>query len=154
MISASASIPRRAFFYEQVTGVKVCSSDFSFIEAFVPCSWFWLRRMLLSTGPLYALWMSCLGESSVPVGVREERVDAAISRSASKTKTRSQSSEHGVAATGDHGHLSGSICVEEVNTALVWSRCDGAGLPACVLPQRRPCSWPACHAGGPDEGPL
>ena len=32
----------------------------------------WLRRMLLSTGPLYALWMSCLGESSVPVGVREE----------------------------------------------------------------------------------
>lgn len=33
---------------------------------------FLLFRMLLSTGFLYALWMSCLGASSVPVGVREE----------------------------------------------------------------------------------
>jgi hypothetical protein len=31
-----------------------------------------LCRMLLSTGFLYALWMSCLDASSVPVGVREE----------------------------------------------------------------------------------
>jgi hypothetical protein len=42
----------------------------------------------------------------------ERRVDAAISRSASKTKTRSQSSEHGVVATGKHGHLLYSLCVE------------------------------------------
>ena len=42
----------------------------------------------------------------------ERRVDAAISRSASRTKTRSQSSEHGVVATGEHDHLLGSICVE------------------------------------------
>ena len=42
----------------------------------------------------------------------ERRVDAAISRSASKTKTRSQSSEHGVVATGEHDHLLGSLCVE------------------------------------------
>jgi hypothetical protein len=32
----------------------------------------WLRRMLLSTVFLFALWMSCLEASSVPVGVREE----------------------------------------------------------------------------------
>jgi len=32
--------------------------------------------MLLSTGFLYALLMSCLDASSVPVGVRERRVDA------------------------------------------------------------------------------
>jgi hypothetical protein len=33
----------------------------------------------------------------------ERRVDAAISRSALKAKARSQSSEHGVVATGEHG---------------------------------------------------
>ena len=42
----------------------------------------------------------------------ERRVDSAISRSASKTKTRSQSSEYGVVATGEHDHLLGGICVE------------------------------------------
>jgi len=42
----------------------------------------------------------------------ERRVDAAISRSASKTKTRSQSSEHGVVATGEHGYLLCSLRVE------------------------------------------
>jgi hypothetical protein len=30
----------------------------------------------------------------------------------SKAKTRSQSSEHGVVATGQHDHLLGSFCVE------------------------------------------
>ena len=29
-----------------------------------------------------------------------------------KTKTRTQSSEHGVVATGKHGHISGSLFVE------------------------------------------
>jgi hypothetical protein len=42
----------------------------------------------------------------------ERRVDAAISRSASRTKTRSQSSEHGVVAMGEHGHSSSSFRVE------------------------------------------
>jgi hypothetical protein len=42
----------------------------------------------------------------------ERRVDAAISRSAFTAKTPSQSSEHGVVATGQHDHLSGSLGVE------------------------------------------
>ncbi len=67
--------------------------------------------MLLSTGFLCALWMSCLGASSVPVGV-ERRVDAAISRSALKAKTRTQSSEHGVVATCEHRLLLSDSCVE------------------------------------------
>jgi hypothetical protein len=42
----------------------------------------------------------------------ERRVDAAIYRSASWAKTRTQSSEHGVVATGKHSDLSGCSCVE------------------------------------------
>jgi hypothetical protein len=42
----------------------------------------------------------------------ERRVDAAISRSVSRTKTRSQSSEHGVVATGKHGYSSSSFSIE------------------------------------------
>src|SRR5216683_7803930 len=42
------------------------------VLAFCCCSWFSLCRMLLSTGFLYALLMSCFDASSVPVGVREE----------------------------------------------------------------------------------
>src|ERR1700680_3569826 len=38
--------------------------------------------------------------------------DAAIYRSASRAKTRTQSSEHGFVATGKHGGLSGCSCVE------------------------------------------
>ena len=42
----------------------------------------------------------------------ERRVDAAIYRSASKTEVGSQSSEHGVVATGEHVDLSSSLFVE------------------------------------------
>src|SRR5271154_5961696 len=42
----------------------------------------------------------------------ERRVDAAISRTVSETKTRTQSSEHGVVATGKHDHSSSSLFVE------------------------------------------
>ena len=70
-----------------------------------------LRRMLLSTGFLFALLMSCLDASSVPVGF-ERGVDAAIYESISGIKTRTQSSEHGVVATVKHGDLLGGNCVE------------------------------------------
>jgi hypothetical protein len=55
--------------YEQVTGVKVCFFAFSFIGLLLLLL---LLVSLLSTGFVFALWMSCLGASSVPVGVREE----------------------------------------------------------------------------------
>ena len=42
----------------------------------------------------------------------ERRVDAAIYRSASKAEVGSQSSEHGVVATGKHVDLSGCLFVE------------------------------------------
>ena len=42
----------------------------------------------------------------------ERRVDAAIYRSASKAEVGSQSSEHGVVATGEHVDLSGCLFVE------------------------------------------
>jgi hypothetical protein len=61
-----------------------------------------LRRMLLSTG-FYAhsdelIWVQARCRLEF-----ERRVDAAISRSALKAKARSQSSEHSVVATGEHG---------------------------------------------------
>jgi hypothetical protein len=59
---------KRAF-YEQVTDVKGCFFAFSFI-GFLLLLLFLVS--LLSTGFLFALWMSCLDASSVPVGVREE----------------------------------------------------------------------------------
>jgi hypothetical protein len=42
----------------------------------------------------------------------EKRVDAAIYRSASKAEVGSQSSEHGVVATGEHVDPSGCLFVE------------------------------------------
>ena len=54
-------------FYEQVTGVKVLFFAFSFIGLLLL-----FLVSLLSTVFLFALWMSCLEASSVPVGVREE----------------------------------------------------------------------------------
>ena len=42
----------------------------------------------------------------------ERRVDAAIYRSALKTKVGSQSSEHGIVATGKHRHRSGGCGIE------------------------------------------
>jgi hypothetical protein len=42
----------------------------------------------------------------------ERRVDAAIYRSASKAEVGSQSSEHGVVATGEHIDLSSSLFIE------------------------------------------
>jgi len=42
----------------------------------------------------------------------ERRVDAAIYQSASKAEVGSQSSEHGIVATGKHVDLSGRLFVE------------------------------------------
>jgi hypothetical protein len=42
----------------------------------------------------------------------ERRVDAAIYRSASKAEVGSQSSEHGVVATGEHVDISSSLFIE------------------------------------------
>jgi hypothetical protein len=67
--------------------------------------------MLLSTGFLFALWMSCLEAARCRLGF-ERRVDAAIYRSVSETKTRTQSSEHGVVATGKHDHPLSGCCIE------------------------------------------
>src|SRR3984885_13549297 len=65
-----------------------------------------LRRMLLSTEFLFALSVSF-----VDTGARcrlgfSRRVDAASYRTASlRAKVGTQSSEHGVVATGEHGNL-------------------------------------------------
>ena len=61
--------------------------------------------MLFSAGFLFALLLS-FSEARCRLGFRR-RIDAAISRTASKAKTPSQSSEHGVVATGKH-HASSS----------------------------------------------
>jgi hypothetical protein len=64
---------REARFYEQVTGVKGLFFAFSFIGLLLLLLLLvLLRRMLLSTGFLFALLMSCFDASSVPVGVRKE----------------------------------------------------------------------------------
>jgi hypothetical protein len=82
--------------YEQVTDVKRWSLFFHFSGSLLLL----LRGRLLSTGFVFALWMSCLAvQARCGLGF-ERRVDAAISRAASGAKTRTQSSEHGVVATG------------------------------------------------------
>ncbi len=63
------STSNKRVFYEQVTGVKGLFFVFSFIGLL---RLLLLLVSLLSTGFLFALWMSCLEASSVPVGVREE----------------------------------------------------------------------------------
>src|ERR1700676_4090995 len=68
------------------------------------------RRMLFSTGFLSALLVS-LSEARCRLGF-SRRIDAAIYRPAWKAKTRSQSSEHGVVATREHRHSSGSFWVK------------------------------------------
>jgi hypothetical protein len=50
----------------------------------------------------------------------ERRVDAAIYRSALKTKVGTQSSEHGIVATGKHRHRSSGYGIER----HVWFLCD------------------------------
>jgi hypothetical protein len=60
---------RKRILYEQVTGVKSLLFCFSFIGLLLLLL---LLVSLLSTGFVFALWMSCLEASSVPVGVREE----------------------------------------------------------------------------------
>jgi len=74
------------------------------------------RRMLFSTGFLFALLVS-LSEARCRLGF-SRRIDAAIYRPAWKAKTRSQSSEHGVVATREHRHSSGSFWVKGDVTLL------------------------------------
>jgi hypothetical protein len=91
-------------FYEQVTGVKGLFFVFPFIGLLFLLL---LLVSLLSTGFLFALWMSRLDASSVPVGgSRGESMLPFIGRPW-KTKTRTQSSEHGVVATGSDGMSEG-----------------------------------------------
>ena len=84
-------------FYEQVLGVNICVPSL-FLGLM-------LRRMLLSTEFLFALSVSF-----VDTGARcrlgfSRRVDAASYRTASlRAKVGTQSSEHGVVATGEHGN--------------------------------------------------
>ena len=74
----------------------------------------------------------------------ERRVDAAISRTALKTKVGSQSSEHGVIATGKHHHLRRPVVERHVrflchpeameqDSKLAGNRNDGLTWPACRL---------------------
>jgi hypothetical protein len=112
VISSVTIAGKMRVFYEQGHWCQGLFFAFSFI-GFLHFLLFvvLLCRMLLSTGFLYAFLMSCVGAARCRLGF-ERRVDAAISRSASGTKTRAQSSEHGVVATGEHDHLLGSLCVE------------------------------------------
>jgi hypothetical protein len=71
----------------------------------------WLCRMLLSTGFLCALWMSCLDASSVPVGIREESRCCYLSDGLRGQNAHAVIGTR-VVATGKHDQLSSSFCVE------------------------------------------
>src|SRR5271170_2436666 len=75
----------------------------------------------------------------------ERRVDAAIYQSASKAEVGSQSSEHGIVATGKHVRSLRPLVRRTACTTLECSRGDEATRPTCALRQQRPYSWPACH---------
>jgi hypothetical protein len=96
--------------YEQVTGVKVLG--FFPLSGSLLLLLVWLRLHV-------ALHRFCIRTLDELIVMRarcrlgfERRVDAAISRPVSRTKTRSQSSEHGVIATGEHSYSSSSLFVE------------------------------------------
>ncbi len=109
-----------------------------------------LLASLLSTGFLFALWMSCLDASSLPVGVREESRCCDLSDGFGGPKRR-------------RSHRN-AVWVQRVNsmrpvertgcTVAAWSKGDGARRPACVQRPRRTCSSPACRLWLRDEGPT
>ena len=99
---------------------------------------------LLSTGFLFALWMSCLDASSVPVGVREESRCCHLSVGLGRPK-RSRSHRNTVSSQRVKRIIFRPLVRRTAHTVLGCSRGDEATRPACVLLQRRPYSWPACH---------
>src|SRR5271156_1599942 len=101
---------------------------------------------LLSTGFLFALWMSCLGASSVPVGVREESRCCYLSVGLRRPK-RARSHRNTVSSQRVNRIIFRPLVRRTARTVLGCSRGDEATRPACVLLQRRPYSWPACHLG-------
>ena len=98
----------RAFFYEEVTEVKVCffpSLGFCF------CCCFWLRRMLFSTGFLFALLVS-LSEARCRLGF-SRRIDAAIDWTALEGQNAlAVIGTRGVVAIGKHDASSSSFLVK------------------------------------------
>src|SRR5271156_1412719 len=81
----------------------------------------------------------------------ERRVDAAIYRSASKAEVGSQSSEHGVVATGEHVDLSSSLFVERHIRSL--------GAPEMMKQHRKFAGHgndglTSCHLGRLGAGPT
>src|SRR5260370_5903520 len=94
---------RKRVCYERVTGVKVCFWFFGFTGLLLLLL-LGSRRMLFSTGFLFALFVS-LSEARCRLGF-SRRIDAAIYRPAWKAKTRSQSSEHSDVSTRKHKHSS------------------------------------------------
>jgi hypothetical protein len=102
---------RWTFSREQVTGVKVLVVVFPLSGSLLLLLG-WLRLHV-------ALHRFCIRTLDELIAMRarcllgfERRVDAAISRPVSRTKTRSQSSEHGVFATSEYGYSSSSLFVE------------------------------------------
>jgi hypothetical protein len=131
----------KGVFYEQVTGVKGLFFAFSFLGLLLLLL---LLVSLLSTGFLFALLMSCLGASSVQVGVREESRCCHLSVGLRRPK-RARSHRNTVSSQRINRIISRPFVRRTVCRALGCSRGGEATRPACGLPQQRPCFWPACR---------
>jgi hypothetical protein len=119
------------------------------------CSCFFLHRVLLlllllvsllSTGFLFALWMSCLDASSVPVGVREESRCCHLSVGLGRPK-RARSHRNTVSSQRVNRIIFRQLVRRTARTVLRCSRGDEATRPAYVLLQRRLYSSLAYHLG-------
>ena len=128
-------------FYEQVTSVKVLFFVFSFIGLLLLLL---LLVSLLSTVFLFALLMSCLDASSVPVGVREESRCCHLSVGLGRPK-RARSHRNTVSSQRVNRIMFRPLVRRTACMALECSRGDEATRQACGLLQPRLCSWPACH---------
>ena len=132
--------PGTRVFYEQVTGVKGLFFVFSFIGLLLLLL---LLVSLLSTGFLFALWMSCLGASSVPVGVREESRCCHLSVGLGRPK-RARSHRNTVSSQRVNRIIFRPLVRRTACTVLACSRGDEAARRAYGPLQQRPYSWPAC----------
>jgi hypothetical protein len=132
---------QKRVFYEQVTGVKGLFFVFSFIGLLLLLLFL---GSLLSTGFLFALWMSCLDASSVPVGVREESRCCHLSVGLGRPK-RARGHRNTVSSQRVNRIIFRPLARRTACTVVVCSRGDEAARRACGPLQQRPCSWPACH---------
>ena len=98
---AVTNADEKRVFYEQVTGVKGLFFVLFLHGAFALLL---LLVSLLSTGFLFALWMSCLDASSVPVGVREESRCCYLSVGLGRPK-RARSHRNAVSTQRKQDHL-------------------------------------------------